>query len=105
MLILEASEGKKAGAPVEGSRTAMRCGKCLNCRNGHPQMCLEGARVLHAQPTTSRIVTRYCGCGEPLSGKHRFCGRCKRQRNRETARIRMRRRRESAVTKNGDADP
>ena len=83
----------------------MRCGKCLNCRNGVPQMCLEDAPVHHAQPTTTRIVTRYCACGESLYGKHRFCGRCKRQRNRETARVRMRRRRRLAVTKNGGANP
>ena len=83
----------------------MKCGRCLNCLNGFPGMCLASAAVHHVEPTTTRTVARYCGCGEPLYGKRRFCERCKRQRNRETARARMRRRRELAVTKNRGANP
>ena len=68
------------------------CWKCLNCRNGVPGLCLtRRAPAVKAR----RTVARYCACGVALYGKHRFCDDCRRRRNRETARLRMRKARKS----------
>jgi len=71
------------------------CGHCLNCLNGAPGICL--APVNTTAPTTATvkasrpIIARYCHCGEPLYGKHRFCGDCRERRRRETWRNGQRR--------------
>ncbi len=69
------------------------CGRCVNCRNDAPGICLAPARAVESAPAkVSRpIIARYCRCGEALYGKRRFCARCRSMRNRETGRIRARR--------------
>ena len=62
------------------------CGRCLNCRNGAPGICLSPGGAAPATPL--RIVARYCRCGEPLHGKFRFCDKCRTISNRETGRLR-----------------
>jgi hypothetical protein len=80
------------------------CGRCANCRNGAPGICLaiEPAPVSAPANAPPRIVARYCRCGKALYGKVRFCERCRRTRNRETARRRMAEFRKLPVTKNRD---
>jgi hypothetical protein len=84
------------------------CGRCANCRNGAPGICLASAMAPASAPApvsapasaAPRIVARYCRCGQPLHGKVQFCDRCRRIRNRETARQRMAEFRKLPVTKN-----
>ena len=64
------------------------CGQCLNCRGGYFQICL------HPVAAASSTTARRCTCGGVLSGKERYCDACRIERNRETARGRMRKRRE-----------
>jgi hypothetical protein len=88
------------------------CGRCTNCRNGAAGICLAkdpapvSALVPISAPASAppRIVARYCRCGQPLYGKVRFCDRCRRIRNRETARRRMAEFRKLPVTKNRAAE-
>lgn len=74
------------------------CGRCVNCRNGAPGICL--GHVPAAETPSARIVARHCRCGKALYGKYRFCDRCRVIRNRETARRRMANFRKLPVTKN-----
>jgi hypothetical protein len=68
------------------------CGLCVNCRNGAPGICLTPVRAVESAPVGGppRIVARYCRCGKALYGKHRFCPKCRKIRNRETGRARKR---------------
>jgi hypothetical protein len=68
----------------------MPCGRCLNCRNGAPSLCL--GHDPHDAPR--RIVARYCECGEPLYGKRRWCAECREKRLRIQKRDHMRKSRQ-----------
>lgn len=72
------------------------CGRCLNCRNGAPGLCMAEARTDAPKP----IAARNCRCGKALFGKRRFCAECRQKRNTETAKTRMRAMRSRGVTKN-----
>jgi len=55
------------------------CEKCLNCRNGHRQMCLSTLKLPVAdtpgEPAVRRIVVSYCRtCKAPIYTRHdRYC--------------------------------
>lgn len=80
------------------------CGSCLNCLNGAKALCLRHFSAVEANETP-RAHARNCRCGKLLFGKRRFCSECRRKRNTETARVRMRRLRSRHVTKNPEKDP
>jgi hypothetical protein len=83
------------------------CGRCANCRNGAPGICLASSATPPASAPVggpTRIVARYCRCGEALYGKHQFCPKCRIVRNRETGRLRVRRW-SRGLTKNREGTP
>jgi len=53
------------------------CGRCQNCRNGAPGICLS---------PDSAPAARRCGCGAGIAGKRRFCPTCAAGRHREAKR-------------------
>lgn len=70
------------------------CGKCLNCRNGYPYLCLK-----NATPPKAKAVPRVSGntcneCGKPVSQRMRYCVTCRRLR-RKAAYRRINRKRQN----------
>ena len=47
------------------------CGRCANCRNGAPGLCLAHYSGLLA--VTKGVPRDYCECGKPLYERDRLC--------------------------------
>ncbi len=82
------------------ARTDRPCGKCINCLNLLPALCLSTApRALqeqeHAAPESVRLVLDYCRkCKVPLYVPHaRYCDKCRLVSKREHQRAADRKRR------------
>ena len=85
----------------------MKCGKCLNCRNHFPALCLSGRRDgeparRSVRPGTRREpAARNCGdCGAPQWGKKRFCSACAKRRRKAQTREAVRKHRHVSKNRN-----
>jgi hypothetical protein len=106
---------KQPGESLESAIEHLAWGRdgVAQAENSRPSSVAEAARPrrkrvrvtfapLHGS-NERRIVARFCACGIALYGKRRFCDPCREKRNRETAKLRMRRSR--GVTKNRVSNP
>ncbi len=73
------------------------CGRCLNCRNGAPGLCLT-PRLPTAAPHATEPVKRCNGCGAAVPKGRRYCDGCRAALRRATWCEAQRRRRGTTAT-------